>query len=510
MSATVELGPLVTITNVPLLEIGLTYPASTGPLTIDSVILASIIASQDDPNIPATRIKLGHDENPIDEDLQTLWDQVRDDANDSVPAVGSIANMHLSQDGLTLLGDLVGIPQWLADIMATAYPARSIEGGAWGPNVAKFETANQKDYPYTLHALALLGVAWPGCTSLADLQELFSVDGPEVTVIEMASTKPGGTPMPVKAQVNVEDVRRAFYEEVAQGDRYWWWDRAILLEPDEMIVTDPDAGQLYRLPFSVNGDNVTFSDPNPVKIVYEDTGPPEKTEEGAQASSVQLAALPNLGKVVARNRTRAEAYEGFRSTDDKEDTLDPKEIRKSVGLAEDASDEELQARLAELQAKADEPEPEPVEEPEEPEVEEPEAAKPEPVAAGTRTLDDDTYQRLMRGAETAEKMAAEQAKTDRDSTIAAAVQEGKFAPSRKDHWTKLWDADPEGTKATIAQLSAGVIPVGERGTSKPGEATAEAGGDAYPTNWLNQRERDKVEAAADGKPLRNPRVMVEA
>src|SRR5207237_6830817 len=107
--------------------------------------------------------------------------------------------------------------------------------------------ANGKNYGFMLEAVSLLGVVGPGCTSMKDLQELFSEDGPQVTVVEMsrAVDKPktrGGGPMPVVAQVNVEDIRRAFYDDFAQGDRYWWWDRELLIDPLEMIVQDPDEG----------------------------------------------------------------------------------------------------------------------------------------------------------------------------------------------------------------------------------------------------------------------------
>ena len=49
---------------------------------------------------------------------------------------------------------------------------------------------------------------------------------------------------------------------------------------------------------------------------------------------------------------------------------------------------------------------------------------------------------------------------ERDSTITAAINEGKFAPARREHWEKAWDRDPEGTKEAISSLSMGLIPTG--------------------------------------------------
>lgn len=504
MPATVELGPLVTVTNVPLLEVGQEYPASTGNFTFTAEMLDEVLLSQDDPHVPVPRQKLGHNPNAVDEDLQALWEMAKEEAKDSTPSIGTIQNMKASADGQVLIGDLVGVPEWFATIMATAYPSRSIEGGSWKND------ANNKKYSFCIQAVAWLGVAWPGCTSLADLQVLFSKEGPEVQVIEMASEKPqGGRDMTVVAQVGVEDIRRAFYEDVAVDDRYWWWDRQTLIEPNEMIASDPDTGQLYRIPFTVSGDEVTFAEPVAVKIVYEDQ--PQKAD-GTKAS-VGIAVLPNAGKVVASNKTRAEAQAGFRSeTTNEEDTMDPKLIRERLGLPEDATDEQVLEKIGELNPPEPEPTPEPVEgEPTpEPVAEEPApAGEPVPVAAqaGVRTLDEGTYNRLMRGAETVEKLTATNRANDRDAEIKAAIGDGRIPPARKEHWEAQFAADYDGAMATLKSLSPGTIPVSERGSALPGEGETDLA--AYDSSWLSPAERARVEAANNGE-VRSPRIVVEA
>lgn len=507
MAASVELGDLVTVTNIPLLEVGQEYPASTGPFTFTAEMLDEVVLSQDDPHVPSPRQKLGHNPNAIDEDLQALWEQAMEDKpdNDSTPAIGTIQNMKASDDGQTLIGDLVGVPEWFATIMTTAYPARSIEGGSWKND------ANNKKYAFCIQAVAWLGVAWPGCTSLADLQVLFSKEGPEVQVIEMSSKKPiGGRNMTVVAQVGVEEIRRAFYEQVAIDDQYWWWDRQTLIEPNEMIASDPDTGQLYRIPFAVSGDEVTFSDPVPVKIVYEDQ--PAKAD-GTKASAVGIAVLPNAGKVVASNKTRAEAIDGFRpETTNEEDTMDPKQIRERLGLPEDATDEQVFAELDKLKGEDPAPEPtpegDPVPEPVaegDPVVPEPE---PAPVQAGIRTLDEGTYQRLIKGAETVEKLTATNRTNERDAEIKAATDDGRIPPARKEHWEAQFKADYDGAMAMLKSLSPGTIPVSERGSSASGEAVDASA--AYDQSWLSPQERARVEAAAKGEDFRAPRITVEA
>ena len=42
---------------------------------------------------------------------------------------------------------------------------------------------------------------------------------------------------------------------------------------------------------------------------------------------------------------------------------------------------------------------------------------------------------------------------ERDTVIASAVEAGKFFPSQKKHFARLWDADPEGTRALIEGLA---------------------------------------------------------
>lgn len=249
---TIDLAEFVVLEAIPLLETGIAYPASTGPFTPTSTMLEEAVAAQADPHVPAPRIKIGHVDNPLNAEFQDIMDDLNKGLDSaSEPALGTIQNMEIDNEGQTLIGDLYGVPSWLAAILSTAYPARSIEGGAWKND------ANNKEYAFCLTALSLLGVAWPGCTSLSDLQDLFSKDGPELTVIEMprklkakASALIGGKSkggsLPVIAQVNVEDIRRAFYEDFAQDDRYWWWDRELLIDPLEMIVQDPDDGQIGR------------------------------------------------------------------------------------------------------------------------------------------------------------------------------------------------------------------------------------------------------------------------
>jgi hypothetical protein len=50
----------------------------------------------------------------------------------------------------------------------------------------------------------------------------------------------------------------------------------------------------------------------------------------------------------------------------------------------------------------------------------------------------------------------------REQVLAKAVQEGKFPPSRVDHYRALYETDAEGTEKLIAALTPG-LPPGELG-----------------------------------------------
>lgn len=122
-------------------------------------------------------------------------------------------------------------------------------------------------------------------------------------------------------------------------------------------------------------------------------------------------------------------------------------LRNKLGLADDATLEPSQV----LAAIADKVTPQ--DEPVTPEV------KPVLKAAGTMTIDASAWDAAQ---EQLKALAAKQAKHDRDErdqVIDAAVREGKFAPARKEHWARLWDADPEGTRQVLDGLTKNVIPV---------------------------------------------------
>lgn len=162
----------VRVDAVELLTVGIEWPAATGPVTITLEHLVDImVAGNDDPHIRRARLKLGHSRlQPAEEGLRGLGDH--DPTWDGDPAFGSVENLRLDNDGAVLLGDLVEVPDWMAEAIPSAWPNRSCE---WTQD---HTTEGGKRYSAVLTAVSLLGTVQHAITDLEDIRRLV-VDGPD-------------------------------------------------------------------------------------------------------------------------------------------------------------------------------------------------------------------------------------------------------------------------------------------------------------------------------------------
>jgi hypothetical protein len=253
---------LTTVPDVQIIKTGIEYPLSTGPTTFTADDLAAAVAAQADPSIPQPRIWIGHP------DDTRIHGERQEGVPSGEPAVGKVTDMRLTEDGHCIVGDLTGVPVWLANIMASAFPSRSIEGRF---NV---KTPTGKKHRLIINGLALLGVVWPGVLTIEDIASLYTKKGPtKITVTKATPKKPvtitASADRQLSAQVTVEDLRRAWYE-VNRGDpeKFNWWIRSIYIDPNELIVDADDGGTLLRQPFKITGDKIKFLKAKKVKIKY--------------------------------------------------------------------------------------------------------------------------------------------------------------------------------------------------------------------------------------------------
>jgi hypothetical protein len=438
---------------------------STGPATFTEQDLRDACSlANDDPTYRTPRLKLGH--------VAGGW-QASDGTDSGEPAFGQFSNLRVGNYGQELFADIINVPDWLAGILPSAYPSRSIEGQQG------YKSNAGKTYGLAIDAVALLGVEMPGVASLDDLQAILT--NPEVTVTEEGNFQIAAA-RGVRAQVDVDFVRRQAYEQVATGDRYWWWIRSVRIDPNELIMEDEESGELYRVPFTADGNDVTFAEA--IKVYEQFTDAPSEEQEPIAASSWKTAAQ-------SRPSTR-----GGRMT--------PKELRAAIGLPESASDEEVKERLKTL--KADDgteapppPAPDPDEESEDEDEgddgdTETETPPAEPAAPSTTTVDAAAFRQLQEDARLGREAREQQITARRKGRVKAAIAAGKIPPSRREHYEKLMSADEEGTAALLDELQAGVIPV-----ELVGQATVDAGvsghDDSYPVSWLSPDERARVNAA---------------
>ena len=474
---------LVTIPNVELLEVGEDWETSTGTFTFSEDHLRSAIASQDDPFVRTPIVKLGH----------------TDPRFDGQPSIGRIENLHVSENGQTLLGDLVGTPLWLAQCIGSAFPRRSIEG--W------FDTTTRtgNDWPFVLTGLALLGEAYPAIGSLEDVKALFGGTPPVLIPVQeneqmlATSNQTNGpvvmfpandhvfvaasTPTQVMADASIDDVRNAYYSGPAAGpDMYWWWIREIRVDPAELIVDD-DAGNLYRVPYTIdassNGpDAIKFGTAQQVRVQYVDV-----VQAGQSVGA-------KFGNPVAAGRPRARVIVNSSSKEGTDMQLSAV-VLSGLGLTTEATEEEINAALAAklLTPPVVEPAPTPITDitpTPEPVVEVPAAASTPAIPEGMVLLDAATLELLKSGASVAASLKEDRDNAVRAKTLDDAIRAGKFPPARRPHYEALLKADPEGGTALLAALSDGLVPVSEIGTAGGEEVLAGAGGPAYPESWKTQ------------------------
>jgi hypothetical protein len=243
---------LVTVPGVDLLAAG-TWELSSGRQTFTRKDITDAIEASKCPAVGNPVIKLGHLD-PRFNDTQAA------DAGemDGQPAIGQVTNLRADESGSKLVGDLSGMPGWLAQISASAFPRRSVEG-SYG-----FRCQIGHTHPFVLTGLALLGVTAPGVgvlNSLPDVASLYGVHDPVAAAQERPwqfTVEEGDGVM----AITEEDVRRAYYATGAPAD---WWITELQMQPAQLIVAGSD-GKVYRVNYQIEGpDTISFGQPEPLE-----------------------------------------------------------------------------------------------------------------------------------------------------------------------------------------------------------------------------------------------------
>ncbi|PPJ31903.1 hypothetical protein C5E45_32960 [Nocardia nova] len=459
--------------QVELMHVG-TWDASTGRHTFTPDDLAYAVAAMDCPAVHRPHIKLGH----------------TDPRFDGEPAAGWVDNLAVV-DGGTLIGDLVGMPGWLATpdeqghtVIASAYPNRSIEGQY------DYRCALGHTHPFVLTALALLGISEPAIGTLASLQDVGalygvaasapSTGGTPVTVHMKGPAMPSPKPRQVAAGVTTEDVRRKFYDSAPWSQ----WIEEFHLEPLELIVLDDDSGTRQRVPVIVDpaGDGtegVTFGAAVPVVVRYDDVTPvgtepaadgtdPAATDTAVAASKVirfASRAESRPGRPAAAAPTPAAPADGAPTEGGSGVELTNEQLaalRTALGLADDADIDAIVTAIQNLvKASADQAQ----------QAAADAATAADAVAAsklpdGVVTVDSGRLAALEANSAKFEAFLAKQRRDDIEVALSGAIKEGRITPANKEAWRKTLDNDLEHGKTLLASMAANsAVPVSELGHS---------------------------------------------
>jgi hypothetical protein len=490
-------APEVILATIPGVEIVATgeWNLSTGMTTFTTEDLAAAVDAAGCPSLGDPAIKLGH----------------VDPRFDGEPRVGNVKNLTLTAGGNKITGDYSGMPAWLGEIMASAYPERSIEG-TYGVICQQGH-----NHAFVITAVALLGVSAPGVGVLNGIEDIPVLYGIAAETKDLADLLTGhtiwklhlegGEPMAgsVVAQgITTEDVRRAYYDN--PDTSYAMWITELQLDPLQLIVCDEGSGAVFRVPISAAKGELTFGDPVPVSIEYVD-----KPGDKPKAGTLRFASRDESRKGVTDPKAADEPEPPADTTPDPEAAAEPhgtpngthshdhpaygaqggdethshshthagddnhahahatadntKEggtdvdftdeqlasLRASLGLGEDDTEldgEALLAAVAQLKDKA----------------ESVKVGAARPLPPGVMTIEKEAWEGLNKRVLAGEEFRKKQLAGERDQVILAAIRAGKLSPAGRARWERIWDKDPEGTREILAGLPKNSFPVEDIGS----------------------------------------------
>lgn len=392
------------------------------------------------------------------------------------PTLGSIDNLRLTDDGMGLIGDYVGIPGWLAEkdegsgqsILSSAYPDRS------GEFASNFVCQVGHVHPFVVRAVALLGVEAPGIGTLESLFDLYA-NAPKKEVVAMAKTANAG--------VTADKVRKIYYETEPAASDWNLWVQEMYVDPPELIVKDEATDELLRVPYTATGDSVEFGEAQSVKIEYV-AARAKSTDARVYSCATKTEARP----VVRKQSNAAETTEGTTVALTLLDSL-----RKKFELPDDATEADIMAKLAEdATVDDDNPAAVPAQTPD-PSVTAPEVTteteKVEPVGVaasastrpdGTILMDASVLDQLQRDAADGRAARAKQVADEDEAILSAAIRAGRVTPASKETWRAQMAAG-NGVQRDLIRKTVNELPVvvglTELGHSDPGVNSASASDD---------------------------------
>ena len=301
---------------------------------------------------------------------------------------------------------------------------------------------------------------------------------------------PGGTLRGgvIQASVSVEDISRQYYESAG----YSMWITAMHVDPLELIASDDSSGKFFRIPVELSGDKFEFGEAQEVAINYVEVpvaakalphrwdsrkaalAAAGKAEDGADlkpkaavageltGAAANLAGAPDGGAAVRKmaaavtKTPEADTGSGSATSEQEGLSVDKAKIKEGLGLAADASDEEMNTALAALSA-SDGKTPAVTSAPTGTDPASLLAAIPQ--GSDAIVLDLDNYKALLGAADKGVKAFEAMQRGERDSFLGAACREGRFPVAKLDSYKAMWDQNPGATKSFVELMPKNAVPV---------------------------------------------------
>lgn len=414
---------LVTVRDRELMKVGNWKVRSGHDFKVTPELIKAAVAAHEAGVLRKPTIRIGHGDERFSGD----------------PAMGFVDNLRISEDGDTLYGDLLGVPQGFAEIMPSAYPSLSIEG------MYDYTAADGTTHDFVLTGLALLGATAPGISDLKSVQDVADFYEADIAA---AIGEIGGTPVTLT-------VEAATYRDRTSAKEPWgdvdYADPGYLDENDQ--PAEPGHG-VKRYP---------LNDRDHVKSAWDFIN---EKKNAALYTTAQLDHIRNAIEAGAKKfGIKIEASE---ASEQKGAVVAlPEKLAEALGIDASADEDTIAAAWEKYSADAEQATAE---------LEQKVAASAPP--PGSVVLDPAAYSELHAKAEAGQRAEARQIAEDDERFVMAAIHQGKFPPARKQHWLDYLKTDREGGRQHIEAMAPGLVPVQEVGhAGVAGSIAAESGAD---------------------------------
>lgn len=212
-------------------------------------------------------------------------------------------------------------------------------------------------------------------------------------------------------------------------------------DPPEPTASATARFDLSRFAYAYAGRDAA----PPPKIPHPKTSAPEQTPGASSCPPQSAAEAMRQIHAAATKTTHASPAGGDQKGATRVPEMDVAKLREALGLAQDVSDDEVKASaLAALAPPAAPP------------ATPPEAAPTAPIPAaapGTVVMSESAYTEIQNQLRGLAAFVDKTKRDERDAVLAQAISAGKFTPAQKAHFAKLWDSNPDGTRALIDSMT---------------------------------------------------------